>query len=92
MSEVLQNSCAISSKQASNRAFRRWASDLTYLAAKQVAQKAQGIRSRVTDQFLEGEVEWFTKNSYNVGLQYYGEWPRERSVRILEAFLEAGSH
>ena len=53
-----------------------------------MAQKAQGIRSRVTDQFVEGEVEWFTKNSYNVGLQYYGEWPRERSIRMLEAFLE----
>jgi len=61
---------------------------LTYPAAKQVAQKAQGIRSRVTDQFVEGEVEWFTKNSYNIGLQYYGEWPRERSIRMLEAFLE----
>jgi len=62
--------------------------ELTYPAAKQVAEKAQGVRSRVTDQFVEGEVEWFIKNSYNIGLQYYGEWPRERSIRMLEAFLE----
>jgi len=65
-----------------------WIFKLICPAAKQVAYKAQGLRSRVTDQFMDGELEWFTKNSYNIGLQYYGEWPRERSTRILEAFLE----
>lgn len=62
------------------------------LAAEHLARKAQRDRSRVSDQFTDTECLWFMRNSYNIGLLQLGSWPKDRSVRMLEACLMVDFH
>jgi len=52
-----------------------------------VSRKTQGDKSRVLDKFSQDELNWLMKHSYNLGVQYYGEWPRARSLRMLETCI-----
>lgn len=40
--------------------------------------------------FNATDIDWFVRNSYNTALKYYGGWPPEDVLELLQACLLVG--